>query len=382
MKRVNAILTFLLLALAGCGGNEQVAEVITVDVTANYPKKELVLQDIMDVEYVPLETTDEFITKGAVKAIGKEMLLVTNQGADGDIFVFDRKTGKGIRKINRLGQSGEEYSGITYMVLDEENKEMYVVDYPARKIMAYDLSGNFKRSFKFADTSYYQDLFNYDRDHLICYKSYSMPKENEHACHILISKQDGSVTREIRIPFEKFETPVVTKEDLTVVPAFYQTFPDRGNWALVSTSSDTVYNYLSDGKISPFIVRTPSIHAMETKVFLFPSVITDRYYFMRAMKKEVDFTTFKGFPSTDLMYDKQAKALFQFTMYNDDFSDKKEVSFLTKPQNTEIAICQSLEAPDLVEANAKGQLKGKLKDVAAALNEESNPVIMLAKYKK
>ena len=34
---------------------------ITVDITANYPKKEMILQDFMDVEYIPLETTDEFI---------------------------------------------------------------------------------------------------------------------------------------------------------------------------------------------------------------------------------------------------------------------------------------------------------------------------------
>jgi hypothetical protein len=39
-------------------------------------------------------------------------------------------------------------------------------------------------------------------------------------------------------------------------------------------------------------------------------------------------------------------------------------------------------AYELVEAYEKGGLKGKLKEIAAELNEESNPVIMLAKYKK
>ena len=48
----------------------------------------------------------------------------------------------------------------------------------------------------------------------------------------------------------------------------------------------------------------------------------------------------------------------------------------------EIVTCRALNASDLVEANEKGELKGKLKEIAAGLNEESNSVIMLIKRKK
>ena len=41
-----------------------------------------------------------------------------------------------------------------------------------------------------------------------------------------------------------------------------------------------------------------------------------------------------------------------------------------------------LDAPQLVEAFQVGALKGHLKEIASALNEESNPVIMLIKPKK
>ena len=198
MKKANTILIMFLLAMSACGeGDKQAAETITVDVSTDYPEKELILQDIMDVEYIPLETTDEFITKGIVKAIGKNLLLVTNQSSDGDIFIFDRKSGKGLKKINRMGQGAEEYSYVSAIALDEEKQEMFVSDFGIRKILVYDLSGNFKRSFKNAGASYYNNLFNYDRDHLITYKSYSTPEENKQACHILVSKQDGSVAHEI-----------------------------------------------------------------------------------------------------------------------------------------------------------------------------------------
>lgn len=111
----------------------------------------MIVQDFMEVEYVALDSSDAFITQGAVKAIGKEILLVTNWRGDGDIFVFDRATGKGLRKINRFGQGGEEYAQVTFIVLDERNGEVFVVDYPSRKIHVYDLFGNYRRDFPFAD---------------------------------------------------------------------------------------------------------------------------------------------------------------------------------------------------------------------------------------
>ena len=61
----------ILFILMGCGTDKS-DSLITVDVTANYPEKELVLQDFMDVEYIALETTDEFLTQGLVKDVGKK----------------------------------------------------------------------------------------------------------------------------------------------------------------------------------------------------------------------------------------------------------------------------------------------------------------------
>lgn len=55
MKWIITISAILLFTLAGCGKDKQSTnELITVDVTKNYPEKELTLQDFMDVEYIPL----------------------------------------------------------------------------------------------------------------------------------------------------------------------------------------------------------------------------------------------------------------------------------------------------------------------------------------
>lgn len=196
MKKTNLILITFLLILAGCGKGRQVAEdIITVDLSKSYPKKELILQDFMDVEYVALETTDEFLTQGLVRDVGKEYILVTNRNNDGDIFIFDRKSGKGVKKINRQGQGAEEYTSINEIILDESNGEILVKSL-GNKILVYDLHGKFKRSLNLDREV--SSIFDFDKHNLICYDMsdyHSKGKERSKSYHVIISKQDGSITR-------------------------------------------------------------------------------------------------------------------------------------------------------------------------------------------
>ena len=91
MKWIITISAILLFALAGCGKDKQSTnELITVDVTKNYPEKELTLQDFMDVEYIPLETNDEFVTQGKVMAIGAEVILITGPTTGICLFLTEK----------------------------------------------------------------------------------------------------------------------------------------------------------------------------------------------------------------------------------------------------------------------------------------------------
>ena len=78
----------ILSMLIGCKkGNQQHSQLITVNVTENYPVKELILQDFMDVEYVPLETTDEFLCGNNLQDVGNKYIIMTNNASDGNIYV-------------------------------------------------------------------------------------------------------------------------------------------------------------------------------------------------------------------------------------------------------------------------------------------------------
>ena len=70
----------ILFLITGCESGKQPAnDFLTVDITANYPKKELILQDFLDVEYIPLETNEEFITSASMQAIGKNLIILRNK---------------------------------------------------------------------------------------------------------------------------------------------------------------------------------------------------------------------------------------------------------------------------------------------------------------
>lgn len=383
MKNIISILSTVFLITTGCGGGKQTTdELITVDVTKTYPKKELILQDFMDVEYIPLETSEDFICQDLVLDIGKNLIVLRNNPEDGNIYIFSR-TGKALKKINRKGQGAEEYTRYRRAILDEDKAEIFINDQPSKKLIVYDLEGNYKRSLHRDDDINFVRVLNYDRDNLICNNHWI---EDKHP-FVIISKQDGRVTREIQVPFiEKVQINVLfqlNNMNFSSTPATYNPLlQNHDNWILVEQSTDTVYKYLPNHEMKPIIVRTPAILSMKPKeVFLFLNAITDQYYFMEAAKKEYNTTTHDAFPSTDLIYDKQAKAIYEYSVYNADYTDKRAVNMKGIPINADIASCQSLDVPQLLEDYENGKLKGKLKEIAATLNEESNPVLMLFKHK-
>lgn len=391
MKDYNILLVLFSFIISGCVNESKQLnnDFITVDVTKNYPKKELILQDIMDVEYITLETNDTFLCQGFVQNIGKNIILVMNYNRDGDIFIFNRE-GKALKKINHLGQGPEEYTFILGITLDEEKNEMFINDNLSRKILVYDLDGNFKRSFKHKDGAMYDKIYNFDQNNLLCHDGYSSNdgKSNEQS-FMLISKNNGEITNNIKIPVDKKILTAVLLQDPKSGMTYgatptsdYPIIPIYNNWILMEPSSDTLFVFSDDLRLKPFIIRKPSIKSMNPEKFLFISSITDRYCLMEIVEKKYDFGLQKGFPRTNIVYDIHNKTLFECVVYNQDFSDKKQVYMNSVPLNSDILTWQSLKAEELIEYYKEDKLKGKLKELAVNLEEDSNPVIMLLKNKK
>lgn len=383
MKALYALCCAFLIGAAGCeSGGQPENELITVDVTQSYPKKKLVLQDFLQVEYVPLEITDEFVNTGNVKDVTDKYIVITN-GREGDLLLFDRATGKGLQKINRRGQGPEEYLLPINVLLDETAGELFVNDGPTSRIQVYDLSGNYKRSLSYRKGAFVSNIYKYDKDHLLCQDTYA--PENTDAVHsfFLLSKQAGN-TEILEVPYEKKLSTVLVKRVGDRVygnaPRNSMIVPYEGNWILTEPSADTVYTSIPAGGLRPFLVRTPSVQHMDPEVFLFPGVLTERYCFLQSVKKECDLEKNEDMPKVNLMYDRKEKKLYECEVRNGDFKDREE-DMSQRSMDQDIVLCTALSAAELVEANGKGELQGRLQEIASRLDEEDNPVIMLVKRK-
>ena len=171
MKNIHIIWIVLSLMMIGCKKNVSLenGDVIMIDVAKDgYSQKEIILQDFMDVEYIALDSSDDFLCQGQVLAVGAKIIVVRNDIQDGDIYLFDRKKGTGIRKINRKGNGNEEYTIAYNVVLDEDNEELFVNDVMQNKIIVYDLSGNYKRHFSRYEKARINQIYNFDKEKLIC----------------------------------------------------------------------------------------------------------------------------------------------------------------------------------------------------------------------
>ena len=248
------------------------------------------------------------------------------------------------------------------------------------------MEGNFKRSFKQNDKGkslFYWEIFNYDKENLICYDEL-----NEEIPFLLISKQDGSITKEIKVPFKEKKVFIqLLKYEggiRTAGPGNYSRItPFKGNWILLEPSSDTIYTLMPDCSLRPFIAKTPPVHTMNPEFYLILKLVSDRYYFMESIKNVYDFKKEEGFPKTYFVYDTQEKDFFSYIIYNGDYSYKRELYMVMfTPINAKGELWATIDAFELCRDYEKGKLKGKLKDIAAKLGEDDNRVIMLVKPKK
>lgn len=383
MKRASLYLLCLFaLVFSGCYECKKENDLITIDVTKKFPQKKLYLQDFLDIEYIPLETNEKFLCGGLVMACGSKYLVVRNRNDDGNIYVFDRK-GKGISTFNRKGNSGEEYLYLGNVLLDEEKEEIFVND--VRKVLVYDIQGNFLRSFPYKQDTKYSNVTEYDKEHFICWESIgeSNPNAGISPSFYIFSKSDGSIMKEISVPLEKRTSTlyIVSKDEKTGMIYVLGNSPHPihkfGNQIYLNDpSADTIYKYTEKKGLTPYMCRVPPIHSMNPEIFLYTDVVTDKYEFLRTMEKTADMEV------QGLVYDKQQKAVYHYTLINKDYDYQPYLGLAGKNINDEIASVESLDAFDLVRDYKKGYLQGELKEIASKMTEEDNSVIMLMKHKK
>jgi hypothetical protein len=373
-------LALLMTVFSCCKG--RVSEIPVLDVTKSYPSKNIILQDIADVDYIPLETKDGYLIASylPIQYIDEEIFVTNNRE---EIMIFDRQTGKALHSFNRFGRGPGEYTGISSIAVDRNKKEMFTttntLSSNIHPINVYDLQGKHLRTLEFRNIGFPRFFHSYNNEYLFCYDS-NIERTTPYK---LLSKADTTFTY-FPLMFSGREKMSVTQE----IEGGSMTRGGGGNSILKTPDGyifseagiDTMYYWnMYNEKLTPIMVRTPSFKSMNVPIGAFIDGQCSEYTFLSTIERKWDFETNEGFKTVKLIYDKKSSKFYEGSVMNSDYVDDKKVNISNPISVGQFAV--SLETVQLVELYEKGKLRGKLEEIASKLAIDDNPVLMVVTFK-
>ena len=398
MKRTiySTALLLAMLTTACGGGNKEASALPQIDVHTNYPEKEICLQDVAEVSYVPLETTDEFLLTDVAS-----MEMVSSEGI---ICVSDQKVllfhpdGKVKFLLDKKGEGPGEYRYVHYATADWERKEIYIHDRHQQAMMVYSMDGKFKHSFDIDIQARQNDLLCDNEGHIVLYKE--KPGRPVHGKIeppyrpvVRVSKEDGQI--DSLSHRQDYYTTMGVKAELADGNAWTLDIPVpalvklNGEVYVSEVASDTIYR-LEKSSLQPFVTRTPSVKESEgEKRLLMLQGITPHHYYFRLQAKKLSGGSASGMTirlsddiSKEVMYDVRTGEAYCPKFVNRDYASDISYDELTFDGCDAHTAYLKFESFELIEALEAGELSGELKTIAEGLKEDDNPVLMVVKFKE
>ena len=392
----NFYLFFFTLLFIGCSTQPKAPTDSTLpilDLSKDYPEKKVDIHELGEVEYIPLETTDESVmTVGLLHFISDEYIIVQDLGV---IQIFDRK-GKHITRFDHTGPGPKEYHYIHGCKADFKTKELYIYD--PKKIQVYSFSGEWIRTVGNIPEGIRPEFtYDYNEKYLITHNVFhdywnfeKLPADL--TPYYLIDKQTGEfiplpltvknrisriVHKEIKDISENVAQPIVEKILINPMLA-------NGSDILIADFGlDTLYSYKND-RLTPIAVQYPSAHSTNPPVVIAPFFYTDQFLIFKPVEIRYD-PKYALQPLDDaplMMWNRKTNEIYRIQLYDSNRPNRKlkntmEGMQLENPNQIFIAHY----ADKLCTDNEEGKLKGKLKEVASKLTEEDCHVVAICKLK-
>jgi len=376
-----------LIICFGCHSNR--TELPVLDVLKQYSEKKIILQDIAEIEYIPLESSDDvLLTFSNIKYLSDKYIIAIN-GSRGEVFTFSRD-GKIVCHFNRKGRGPQEYISIYSIAFDERAEEFYISDASSLepRIQVYTKEGDYLRSLKFTESMRLQ-IYNSDDQTLFAYDESGLLDDTyRKKPYLYISKKDGEILSELNInlPVRHSSTKnmEVTAPDgrIGIQPfalKLWNNQSDGDNLIIADMSADTIYQLTPKKKLIPLITRTPSVNDSDPRIVLTPQLKTDKFIVLNKTTLDFEMAISKWtYPIEVLICDFTTHQINQPDFINSDFaSESVEFAETTLPQNRGL---YAIDAVTLIVANERNLLTGKLKEIVSTLKEEDNPVLVYVKF--
>ena len=393
MKNIT-LFFILMLALSACTSQPKAPADSTLpvlDLSKDYPEIKVDIHELGEVEYIPLETTDESIMRvGLYHYISNDYIIVQDLGV---MQIFDRK-GKHITRFDHTGPGPKEYHYIHGCKADFRAKELYIYD--PKKIQVYSFSGEWIRTVGNIPEGIRPEFtFDYNEKYLITHNVFhdywnfeKLPSDL--TPYYLIDKQTGEfiplpltvknrisriVHKEIKDISENVAQPIVEKILINPMLA-------NGSDILIADFGlDTLYSYKND-RLTPIAVQYPSAHSTNPPVVIAPFFYTDQFLIFKPVEIRYD-SKYALQPLDDaplMMWNRKTNEIYRIQLYDSNRPNRKlkntmEGMQLENPNQIFIAHY----ADKLCTDNEEGKLKGELKEIASRLTEEDCHVVAICK---
>lgn len=387
MKTKLLFLLSVVLTCLSCKQQTPKNALLEFDVTADYPERTLNIQDVADVEYMVLKS-DTLYTKFFYLT---DKYILTMNVPERSYQIFDRQ-GNFISEISKSGGGPEDYYSLGMQFVDDATNEVFIFSFPD-KIQIYDIQGNFKRTLRVYEANTVNAM-NFSFENMSIWGDYIIfyDKSSTEAPYILLSKTTGD---KLQIPMHLTNLVKTTGEKeleggmiATLASDHTSNVACGENLYLTSPSTDTIYVCKPDLTYTPYFVRKPSVHEMETPILLSGFMDTQDYAFFSTEKLEFDFDTFEDNEKHNYMLDKKSGQYLEINVENSDYEGQKIILSPAdvlyekgnqRSSNPKVGVI-ALDSEELLEADKEGKVKGKLKEALDKLTDEPF-VLMILKMK-
>lgn len=379
----------ILLALAACGERTQMAsELLVADKNVDCPTQEIYLEDIADVDYIPLVTTDSILVNDyPPESVTPEGIAVRG-GQPGELLLLDPTGQKLVGRVCRCGQGPEEYTVIYRCVVDWQRCDVYIADYTHLK--AYDFAGNYLRTLLTKEEIPMLDIRNLNVDQLLCARERENC-ETPYRPYFTLSKADGRVDTLTSIELPRFiasNRTVLSNDGRSYnAHAFLPLLVGCADrmW-LTALALDTIFQINPDRSLLPVMAPLRAPTRDEEAPLLHFRGMNDRYIWLSWVRRNVtvQLEHMEAGMREDLkiyMYDRKAQTWCEPAYRCRAWSGFEPRYIFTDPLPYGYGLVM-LNAMDLVEAYQNNEIADeRLRQIASTLREDDNPVLMRLKFK-
>jgi hypothetical protein len=406
MKKKVIIILLAVASIISCTTERTESNLLTIDVTRDYPSKEMKLSEVAEVSYLQLNADDpDYLFRARIYTITQKYVIIGD--ADWNVLFFDRKDGRPVAKYNRRGNGPGEYLMIYRSAYDDVNNELYITEFSDSNIRVFASDGTYKRTLKLPKGTDVSSFYVFNDSSLLLYDESRQQEESRRRAmggeyidnlydedrfrlpFVLINKNDGSLISYITVPethdidLAGTMRPGSDRPPIRIMASNRtRLIPYNDGFIVANPEADTVFSYTRAGKLTPEMVQTPPVLTLSPKRFISSYVETGGHRFLN-IYTTTNLDTFSlNMPYVNVAVNMETGEIYMPIIEMDDYQGKK----IELSPNITFGVTAShlgfvnLNLEELKQANSENKLSGRLKEIVESSAEDDNDVLCLIHF--